>query len=97
MNSIAESLSNSNRASDSSDLSAFTYNYSFSAYAFPNTFANCRPKKSLYYATAYLRSMRTSWTMAAEIPNQENLFLFFSRARNHLKIRPEVIDSKGLD
>ena len=53
---------------------------------------------SLHYATASLLSKRTLWTMRMRSSQpRKNLFLVFSRARNHLKIRPQVIDSKPLD
>ena len=55
------------------------------------------PANALYYATACLRSMRTlgPWLSGNSKPGK-SIFGFFE-ARNHLKIRPQVIDSKPLD
>jgi hypothetical protein len=86
-------------------------NYAFRTYAFPNVL-RIRARKRVVLHNSLPTEHAYSWTMlpSAAIPttpyvpaelsgNSEarNLFLFFSSARNHLKIRPEVIDSKRLD
>ena len=88
---------NASTASNSSDLLAFTYTLFISHVCVSQHLANSRAQtrcitQQLTYAASVL--LDHNW---AEIPNRRNLFLFFSRARNHLKIRPEVIDSKRLD
>lgn len=52
---------------------------------------------SLHYATAYPPSTHSLDHWTEDFPTRKNLFLVFSRARNRLKIRPQVIDFKPLD
>lgn len=60
----------------------------------------CEPAgaNSLHYTTTYLPNTRfLGPTLSGSFLTRKNLFWFFSRARNHLKIGPQVIDSKPLD
>ena len=82
--------------SSCSDLSAFTYNYSFRTYAFPNTL-RIRARKRVVLRNSLPTEHACSWTMTERKFQTRKIYFLFLRARNHLKIRPEVIDSKWLD
>jgi len=89
-------LSSANTRGDYSDLSAFTYNYSFRTYAFPNTL-RIRAPKVVALRNGLPNEHAHSWTMTERKFQTSKIYFCFSRARNHLKIRPQVIDSKALD